>query len=100
MNKLISFFNIPLIKYDILNEYPFFDEIKRVLEAYLVNYLDISKKLIVEKLITASINVNITQPSSNKKRKRNKKKDKDKRKSFLLEKPEYPYYKKRHGGIY
>jgi hypothetical protein len=60
MNKFTSLFNIPFTKYNTLNEYPPFDEIKRALKVYLVNYLDIPKKLIVKKLIIVSANANIT----------------------------------------
>jgi hypothetical protein len=105
MNKFIPLFDIPLTKYNALNEYPPSDEIKRALEAHLVNHSDIPKKPTVEKStqpITASTNTNITQPSSNKKRKRDKKKDsdKDERKSSSSEKPECPHCRKRHNGIY
>jgi hypothetical protein len=107
MNKFKLLFDILLAKYDTLNEYPPFDEIKRALEAYLINYIDIPKKLIAGRLTpllfidSVLANANVAQ-SSNKKRKRNKKKDsdKDERKSSLLEKPEYPYYRKRYNGIY
>jgi hypothetical protein len=51
MNKFTPLFNIPLTKYNALNKYPSSDEIKRALKAHLVNYLDIPKKLIVEKSI-------------------------------------------------
>jgi hypothetical protein len=44
MNKFKPLFDILLAKYDTLNEYSFSDEIKRVLEAHLINYIDISKK--------------------------------------------------------
>jgi hypothetical protein len=50
MNKFKPLFDIPLAKYDILNEYPPFDEIKRALKAHLINYIDIPKKLIAERL--------------------------------------------------
>jgi hypothetical protein len=45
MNKFKLLFDILLVKYDTLNEYSSFDEVKRALEAYLINYIDISKKL-------------------------------------------------------
>jgi hypothetical protein len=76
MNKFKLLFDILLAKYDIFNEYSPFDEIKRVLEAYLINYIDIPKKLIAGRLTpspfidSASANTNIAQ-LSNKKRKRN-----------------------------
>jgi hypothetical protein len=65
MNKFKLLFNILLAKYDTFNEYPFFDEIKRALEAYLINYIDIPKKLIAGRLTplpfadSASANINI-----------------------------------------
>jgi hypothetical protein len=45
MNKFKSLFNILLAKYDTLNKYPPFDEVKRALETHLINYIDIPKKL-------------------------------------------------------
>jgi hypothetical protein len=50
MNKFKPLFDIPLAKYDILNEYPPFDEVKRALEAYLINYINIPKKLTAGRL--------------------------------------------------
>ena len=41
MNKFKPLFDIPLAQYDTLNEYPPSDEVKRALEAHLVNHLDI-----------------------------------------------------------
>jgi hypothetical protein len=49
MNKFKLLFDIPLAKYDILNEYPPSDEIKRALKTYLINYIDIFKKLTAER---------------------------------------------------
>jgi hypothetical protein len=77
MNKFKPLFDILLAKYDTLNEYPSFDEVKRTLEAHLINYINIPKKLIAERLIASpsidstSANTNIAQ-LNNKKRKRNK----------------------------
>jgi hypothetical protein len=68
-------FDILLAKYDTLNEYPPSDEVKRALEAYLVNYTDIPKKPTAGRLTplpsvdSASANANVAQ-LSNKKRKR------------------------------
>jgi len=103
MNKFKPLFDIPLAKYDALNEYPPSDEVKRALEAHLVNHTDIPKKPTVEKPsqpTIASVNTNITQSSSNKKRKRDEKKDSDKadRKLSSSEKPSCPHCDKRHGG--
>jgi hypothetical protein len=75
MNKFKPLFDIPLAKYDILNEYPPFDEIKRALKAHLINYIDIPKKptagRLTPLLFINSILANVAQ-SSNKKRKRSK----------------------------
>jgi hypothetical protein len=73
------------------------DEVKRALEAHLVNHSDIPKKPTVEKPsqpTTASVNTNIAQSSGNKKRKREEKKDK----SSSSKKPNCPHCDKRHGG--
>jgi hypothetical protein len=50
MNKFKPLFDIPLAQYDNLNEYPPADDIKRALEAHLVNHPNVPKKP------TASIN--------------------------------------------
>jgi hypothetical protein len=75
MNKFKLLFDILLVKYDIFNEYSSFDEVKRVLEVYLINYIDIPKKLIAGRLTPLlsidSASANVAQ-SSNKKRKRGK----------------------------
>jgi hypothetical protein len=99
MNKFKPLFDIPLAKYDVLNEYPPSDEVKRALEAQLFNHPDIPKKPTVRKPsqpTTASANTNVAQ-SSNKKRKREQS-DKDERKSSSSEIPSCPYCDKRHGG--
>jgi hypothetical protein len=80
MNKFKPLFDIPLAQYETLNEYPPADEVKRALEAHLVNHSDIPKKPTVEKPPQsqdqpASANANVVAPSNDKKRKR---KDKDK----------------------
>jgi hypothetical protein len=70
-------FNILLAQYKNLNKYPLVDDIKRALEAYLINYSKVSKKP------TASIN-NTTannNTTNGRKRKRNKNKNKS-NKSF------------------
>jgi hypothetical protein len=65
MNKFKLLFDILLVKYDIFNEYSSFDEVKRVLETYLINYIDIFKKLIAGRLTpllfidSASANANV-----------------------------------------
>jgi hypothetical protein len=72
MNKFKPLFDILLAQYENLNEYPPVDDIKRVLEAYLVNYSDVPKKF------TALIN-NTTADNNitnGRKRKRNKNKNK------------------------
>jgi hypothetical protein len=102
MNKFKPLFDIPLAKYNALNEYPPSDEVKRALKAHLVNYSEIPKKPTAEKPsqpTTASANINIAQ-SSSKKRKRDEKKDSDKddRKPSSSEKPNCPHCEKRHRG--
>jgi hypothetical protein len=100
MNKFKPLFDIPLAKYDTLNEYSSSDEVKRALEAHLVNYLDIPKKPTVGKPsqpTTASVNANVAQ-SNNKKRKRGEKRNRDERKSSSSEKPNCPHCDNRHGG--
>jgi hypothetical protein len=95
MNKFKPLFDIPLAQYDTLNEYPPSDEVKRALEAHLVNHSYIPQK----PTATASANTNVAQtPSNNKKRKREEKKDKDKLKSSSSEKPNCPHCDKRHNG--
>ena len=66
MNKFKPLFDIPLAQYDTLNEYPPSDEVKRALEAHLVNHSYIPQK----PTATASANTNVAQTPSNKKRKR------------------------------
>jgi hypothetical protein len=94
MNKFKPLFDIPLAQYDTLNEYPPSDEVKRALEAHLVNHSYIPQK----PTATASANTNVAQTPSNKKRKREEKKDKDKLKSSSSEKPNCPHCDKRHNG--
>jgi len=105
MGKFKPLFDIPLTQYDTLEEYPPSDEVKRALEAHLVNHhSDIPKKPTVGKSTPsqdqpASANANIAQPLS-KKRKRDEKKDSDKdnRKPPSSEKPDCPHCEKRHRG--
>jgi hypothetical protein len=65
MNKFKLLFNILLAKYDILNEYSLSDEIKRALEAHLINHINIPKKPTAGRLTplpsadSASVNINI-----------------------------------------
>jgi hypothetical protein len=98
MNKFTPLFDIPLAKYDALNEYPPSDDVKRALEAHLVNHSDIPKKPTVgppSQPITASTNANVAQSPSNKKRKREKRdsdRDRDdERNSSSSEKPSCPH---------
>jgi hypothetical protein len=104
INKFKLLFDIPLAKYDTLNEYPPSDEIKRALEAHLINHIDIPKKPTAGRstplpsVDSTSANTNIAQ-SNNKKRKRNKQSDKNKRKSSSSEKLECPHCGKRYNGI-
>jgi hypothetical protein len=74
MSKFTPLLDIPLAKYDTLNEYPPSDEVKRALEAHLVNHSDIPKKPTVgmstpSQAQPASANANVAQSSNNRKRK-------------------------------
>jgi len=55
MNKFKPLFDIPLAKYDTLNEYPPSDEVKRALEAHLVNHSEVPKKPTVGKPTSFSL---------------------------------------------
>jgi hypothetical protein len=102
MSKFNPLFDIPLAKYDTLNEYPPPDEVKRALEAHLVNHSDIPKKLTAGKPpqpTTASANTNVAQLPSNKKRKREEKISSNQTNSSTSsERPQCPHCDKRHGG--
>jgi len=107
MNKFKPLFDIPLAKYDSLNEYPAPDEVKRALEAHLVNHPDIPKKPTAEKTTSsepaASANTNIAANSNSKKRKREEKgKDNkslsDKDTPSKRQKTDCSHCNKRHGG--
>jgi len=96
MSKFKPLFDIPLAQYDILEEYPPSDEVKRALEAHLVNHPNVPKKPTVEDTpLTASANANVAQ-SNNKKRKRNENKPADQ--SSSTEKPTCPDCDKAHHG--
>jgi hypothetical protein len=99
MNKFKPLFDIPLAQYDTLDEYPPAEEIKRALEAHLVNHSDIPKKPTVGKtlpsLSTASINVNVA--AKNRKRKREEEKPANQRNSSS-EKPQCPHCDINHYG--
>jgi hypothetical protein len=71
MNKFKPLFDIPLAQYDNLNEYPPADDIKRALEAYLVNHPDVPKKP------TASANNTVADNNTGGGKKRKRDKDKD-----------------------
>jgi hypothetical protein len=73
MNKFKPLFDIPLAQYENLNEYPPADDIKRALEAHLINHSDVPKKP------TASINNTTADNNTTNGRKR--KRDKNKNKS-------------------
>jgi hypothetical protein len=102
MNKFKPLFDIPLAQYDNLDEYPPSDEVKRALEAYLVNHSDIPKKPTVGKPsqpTTASANTAVAQPSKSKKRKREEKKPVSQtHPNSSSEKPNCPHCDRRHGG--
>ena len=82
MNKFKPLFDIPLAKYDNLDEYPQADEIKRALEAHLVNHPNAPKKPTASGNAPAATANNAVagkhNKSKNKKRKRDDNKDKDK----------------------
>jgi hypothetical protein len=108
MNKFKPLFDIPLAQYDTLEEYPASDEIKRALEAHLVNHSVIPQKPTVEKpsqstaaSVPASANANVA--SSKKKRKREQKENKEENKSSssspsIFSYPICPDCGKRHPG--
>src|SRR5436309_344649 len=101
MNKFKPLFDIPLAQYDNLDEYPPAEEIKRALEAHLVNHSDIPKKPTVGKTppsqSTASINVNVA--AKNKKRKREEEKPANQsHSSASSEKPQCPHCDIKHHG--
>jgi len=105
MNKFKPLFDIPLAQYDTLDEYPPSDEVKRALEAHLVNHSDIPKKPTVGKSTTqptASANANVAQSRTNKKRKRNEHEEKRPASQGLSntssEKSQCPHCDGRHGG--
>ena len=81
MNKFKPLFDIPLAKYDNMDEYPPADKIKRALEAHFVNHPNAPKKSTTSSNAPATAN-NTTagkgNKSKNKKRKRDDDKDKDK----------------------
>ena len=82
MNKFKPLFDIPLAKYDNLDEYPQADEIKRALEAHLVNHPNAPKKPTASGNAPAATANNAVagkhNKSKNKKRKQDDDKDKDK----------------------
>jgi hypothetical protein len=87
MNKFKPLFDIPLAKYNNMDEYPPADEIKRALKAHLINHPNALKKP------TASSNAPTTannttagkgNKSKDKKRKRNEDKGNDKGKLSKL----------------
>jgi hypothetical protein len=99
MNKFKPLFDIPLAKYDTLEEYPSPEEVKRALEAHLVNHTEIPKKLTVDKstpsqATAALANTNIVKPS----RKRKREEKKPTGDSLSSSKPKCPDCGKRHGG--
>jgi hypothetical protein len=64
MSKFTPLFDIPLAKFDNMDEYPSADEIKRALEAHLVNHPSFPRKP------TASATANNTTVSSRKRKRR------------------------------
>jgi len=104
MGKFKPLFDIPLAQYDTLDEYPPSDEVKRALEAHLVNHhADIPKKPTVGKSAPsqdqpASANANVVKPSNNKKRKRNGNESKPANQDTSTEKPQCPHCDYPHVG--
>jgi hypothetical protein len=99
MSKFKPLFDIPLARYEDLNEYPPADEVKRALEAHLVNHSDIPKKPTVENTTTpaASASANTTQAES-KKRKHKEKRNKPANQSTEAEIPLCKNCGRRHNG--
>jgi hypothetical protein len=103
MGKFKPLFDIPLAQYDTLDEYPPSDEVKRALEAHLVNHSDIPKKPTVGKSTPsqaqpASANANIAKASNNKKRKRDGSESKPANQDTSAERPQCPHCDYRHTG--
>src|SRR6266480_3186719 len=65
MNKFKPLFDIPLAQYDNLEEYPPADDIKRALEAHLINHLNVPKKSTASS--NAAATANNTAAGNNKK---------------------------------
>jgi hypothetical protein len=103
MNKFKPLFDIPLAKYDTLEAYPPPDEVKRAIEAHLVNHQsDIPKKPTAGKPTeptpsepAASINANVAKPSKKRKRGEDKKPTTS---DSTSERPICPTCGRRHGG--
>ena len=104
MNKFKPLFDIPLAQYDTLNEYPPSDEVKRTLEAHLVNHSDIPTKPTVGKstpsqVQSASVNANVAQSNDKKRKHRDENKSTNQSySSSSSEKPQCPHCDKRHNG--
>jgi N-acetylmuramoyl-L-alanine amidase CwlA len=77
MNKFKPLFNIPLAKYDNMDEYPPTDEIKRVLKAYLINHPNAPKKPTASSNAPATAN-NTTAGKNNKSKDKKRKRDENK----------------------
>jgi hypothetical protein len=77
MNKFKPLFDILLAQYNNLNEYPLTDDIKRALEAHLINYSNVSKKP-TTLINNTTVDNNII---NGRKRKRNKNKNKSNKSS-------------------
>src|SRR5437016_13966135 len=77
MNKFKPLFDIPLAKYDNMDEYPLADEIKRALEAHLVNHPNVPKKPTASSNAPATAN-STTAGKGNKSKDKKRKRDEDK----------------------
>ena len=77
MNKFKPLFDIPLAKYDNMDEYPPADEIKRALEAHLVNHPNAPKKPTASSNAPATAN-STTAGKGNKSKINKRKRDEDK----------------------
>jgi hypothetical protein len=78
MNKFKPLFNILLAKYNNMDKYLSTDEIKRALEAYLINYPNALKKSTTSNNTPTTAN-NTTAGKGNKSKNKKRKRNEDKR---------------------
>ena len=89
-------FDIPLAKYDTLEEFPPPEEVKRALEAHLVHHSILKKPTAVKTTPsqpTALVNANVAKPS-----KKRKHEDGKPTSHFKSDKPKCPHCDRRHRG--